>query len=62
MTVRDNKVSGNIYAEKDRHQKDGESFVIICPVTGSGLGLPTRDIEPEDLRILADRIEKARAV
>lgn len=60
--MRDTKVSGNIYATKDSHEKDGESFVIVCPVTGSGWGIPTRSIEPADLRVLADRIEKARSV
>lgn len=62
MRDRENKVSGNIYAEKDEHSRDGESFVIVCPVTGFGWGIPTKDIDPNDLRVLADRIEKTRAV
>lgn len=51
-------VSGNIYGKVDTSARDGESF-IIRP-NNQGWGLPTCDIDPEDLRALADRIEAIR--
>lgn len=52
-------VSGNLYATKDSHTREGESYTIRSK-NGQGWGLPVRDLEPSDLRALADRIELAR--
>lgn len=53
------RVSGNIWAEADSHNPDGETYKIRNGM-GQGWQLPTRDIEPADLRALADRIEARR--
>lgn len=54
------QVSGAIFATKDSSTKEGESYTIRSK-NGAGWGLPVKDIAPEDLRALADRIEAARA-
>jgi len=51
-------VSGNIYAQPDRFSTDGFTYVIRP--NSQGWGLPTENIEPEDLRVLADELEKYR--
>ena len=49
-------ISGNIYAEKDKYEKCGYTYV-IRPRNRMGWELPTRDLTPEDLRKLADHLE-----
>ena len=58
------QVSGAIFAKKDSCAKEGETYVIRQKIRsgyGGGWGLPVSDLEPKDLRELADRIESARA-
>lgn len=52
-------VSGNIFAEKDAITQEGERYIIRNKI-GQGWGLPVQDLEPDDLRVLASRIEAAR--
>jgi len=54
------QVSGAIFATQDIFKKEGESYTIRSK-NGSGWGLPVNELEPEDLRALANRIEAARA-
>lgn len=51
-------IRGNIYAKGDKYEPLGEAYIIRCPVTGHGWGLPIRNITPDDLRALADHIER----
>ena len=53
-------VSGTIVANPDKYEIEGESYTIRSPATGQGWGLPTKYLNPEDLRKLADRIELKR--
>ena len=55
-------VSGNIISKRDTCQRERESYVIRNPITGQGWGLPVDWVQPEDLRVLADRIEFLRRV
>jgi hypothetical protein len=55
------QVSGKIWATTDSTQKEGESYLIRSS-SGSGWGLPVRDLNPKDLRALADRIELQREI
>ena len=59
------QVSGAIFANKDRSVKDGETYTVKHKANtsngfGGGWGLPVEDLEPNDLRVLADRIEAIR--
>jgi hypothetical protein len=54
------RVSGNIWAEPESHGRDDETYV-VRNVLGQGWQLPTKDLEPADLRALADRIEERRS-
>lgn len=61
--VRDMKeitVSGNIVAKPNRFSCGKEEYIIRNPVTSQGWGLPVENIEAEDLRVLADRLDKIR--
>jgi hypothetical protein len=51
-------ISGNIYARPDEYEKGGFAYW-IRPKNGMGWGLPTRNINFEDLRKLADHLEDA---
>jgi len=53
------QISGNIFAKPDRFEPEGEHYVIRSKF-GQGWGLPVRNITPDDLRALADHIEKRR--
>lgn len=53
------QVSGAIFAKKNSQTKEGEEYIIRSK-NGAGWGLPVRDINPEDLRALADRIQQKR--
>lgn len=59
------QVSGAIFATKDSSVKEKETYIIRSKTSsgayGAGWGLPVDELEPEDLRVLADRIEAARA-
>lgn len=55
-----NKLSGNIYYYQDGPEEP-ELYSVVCPVTGSGWGIPTKNITPKDLRAMADRLELVRA-
>ena len=57
----DELVSGAIHAKKDKYYREGESYVIVSG-NGQGWGLPVDNLEPEDLRALADRIEQKRTI
>ena len=57
--MNEERVSGNIYAQKESIAREGELYV-IRDKTGQGWGLPVVGLHPEDLRILADRIEQRR--
>ena len=54
------QISGNIYFS-DMYTEGGE-YTIRVPGTGQGWGLPTRNIEPDDLRKMADHLEKIRGL
>ena len=53
-------VSGSIWAKPDSNSSEGETYMIRSE-NGAGWGLLVRDLNPEDLRVLADRIETKRA-
>ena len=57
--IDETRVSGCIYAKKDRFHREGEMYMIRSP-NGKGWGLPVDHMQPEDLRALADRIELKR--
>lgn len=52
------QVSGCIYARPDDFEKDGYEYTIRA--NQQGWGLPTKNLEPEDLRKLADELEELR--
>jgi len=52
------RVSGNIFVV-EYGMGSTEEYVIRNRI-GQGWGLPTVDLEPKDLRALADRLEKVR--
>lgn len=52
------RVSGNIYARPDKWDKEGETYIIRA--RNRGWRISAEDIEPDDLRALADRIESRR--
>lgn len=52
-------VSGSIKFEPESHKKDGGTY-IIRSASGSGWGIPTRNITPDDLRAMADHLEAQR--
>lgn len=54
------KVSGCIYAEPDISSTD--KFRYVIRPDNQGWGLPTKDLQPEDLRVLANELEKNRKV
>lgn len=58
------KVHGNIYHRAEElslcGNKDGE-YTIRNPVTRQGWGIPTSDLEPDDLRAMADHLERWRS-
>ena len=54
------KLSGNIWIETDKYSKDGFKFKIKLNQSQSW-GLPVEDINPQDLRVLADKLEELRA-
>lgn len=56
----EHNVSGRIFAKKCSLAREGEEYVIRSK-DGAGWGLPVNNVEPNDLRVLADRIEAARA-
>ncbi len=53
-------VSGAIKFQPDSSTKDGGTYAIRNR-NGSGWGIPTNDITPEDLRAMADHLEAQRA-
>ena len=53
------QVSGAIFAKLDTRAPERETYVIRG--RSGGWGLPVNDLQPDDLRVLADRIEQARA-
>ena len=59
--MKEEQVSGNIWARADDTKKEGESYFIRCPVMKHALGIMQDEIEPKDLRALADRIEEKRS-
>lgn len=59
MESQEAQISGGIYAIPDDYEPEGEVYVIRSK-TGQGWGLPVKNITPDDLRALADRIEKRR--
>lgn len=52
-------VSGAIKFQQDDSNKDGGTYTIRNR-SGSGWGIPTYDINPEDLRAMADHLEAQR--
>lgn len=56
------RVSGNIFiVDYGFPSSKGDfSYSIVCPITGSGWGIPTKDIAPDDLRAMADHLEASR--
>ena len=58
--IKEERVSGNIFAQKDPDSLYGESYAIINPITNQGWGIPTLHITPEDLYSLARRMEENR--
>lgn len=53
-------VSGNIVFQPEQGAKDGGCYFVQHPVTHHGVGIPTRNITPSDLRAMADHLESYR--
>ena len=51
-------ISGKIYAHEDQYSKDGVMYTI--KPSRQAWVLPVGDLEPKDLRALADDLEKRR--
>ena len=58
--MKEERVSGNIWARPESYKREGEVYVIRDPILNQGWGLPVEHTEPADLRALADRIEEKR--
>ncbi len=58
--MNEEKISGNIWARSDKFYPEGENYIIRNPVTRQGWGLPVDSLQPDDLRVLADRVEERR--
>lgn len=58
------RVSGCIWWERIGscvHKPDG-TYTCRNPITGQGWGIPTDHVEPQDLRAMADHLERVRNV
>ena len=64
--MKEEQVSGNIWAVKSCYGREGEQYLVRAPhVRGNKMRyeweLVTDNIAPKDLRALADRIEEKRS-
>ena len=60
MALGEVRISGNITYRPPDTQNNLDGYYSIISPNGQGWGVPTRDIEPDDLRKLADHLEANR--
>lgn len=58
----DQHISGNLVFQPEVDATDGGRYAIENPVTNQSVGIPTRNLTPEDLRAMADHLEARRSV
>lgn len=54
-------VSGNITFQPEHGANDGGTYLVRNPSTGHGVQIVTRNVTPEDLRVMANHLEAQRA-
>jgi len=53
-------ISGNLYFQQSDGDRDGGQYTVTNPYTDQGTGISTLFLNPEDLRKMADHLEKTR--
>lgn len=54
------RISGNLVFQPELGAEDGGCYAIESPKTNQSVGIPTRNLTPADLRVMADHLEAQR--
>ncbi len=55
------RISGQLVFQPERGAVDGGCYAIENARTNQSVGIPTRNLTPEDLRAMADHLEAQRS-
>lgn len=58
--MNEKNISGNVFAIEDKFEDLGHYFIVRNPITKQAQGISLKNVEPDDLRALADFIENIK--